>query len=98
MAQFTTRVELHGVTWQDYEKLHSAMELQGFSRTITANNGISYLLPMAEYNRAGQKLTTEQVLNDAKVAASSVAGKFSILVTEASARAWLELREAPKNK
>jgi hypothetical protein len=93
MAQFTTRVELNGVTWQDYENLLSAMELKGFSRTITAHDGITYLLPTAEYNRTGQDLTTAQVLNDAKAAASSVAEKFSILVTEASARMWLDLPE-----
>jgi hypothetical protein len=34
------------------------------------------------------------VLNDAKIAASSVAAKFSILVTEASARMWIDLQEA----
>ena len=93
MAQFTTRVELHGVTSQDYENLLSAMELKGFSRTITAHDGTAYLLPTAEYNRTGQDLTTAQVLNDAKAAASSVAGKFSMLVTEASARMWLDLSE-----
>jgi hypothetical protein len=94
MAQFTTRVELHGVTWQDHNKLHSAMELQGFSRTIKAEDGISYVLPSSEYNRAGAGLTTRQVLSDAKIAASSVAAKFSILVTEASVRMWLDLPEA----
>jgi hypothetical protein len=49
---------------------------------------------MAEYNRSGDGLTTTQVLSDAKVAAASVAGKFSILVTEASARMWLDLQKA----
>jgi len=94
MAQFTTRVELHGVTWQEYNRLHCAMELQGFSRTIKANDGIAYMLPMAEYNRSGDGLTTTQVLSEAKVAAASVAGKFSILVTEASARVWIDLKKA----
>jgi|ERR1700730_6327065 hypothetical protein len=94
MAQFTTRVELHGVTWQDHNKLHSAMELQGFSRTIKAEDGVSYVLPTAEYNRAGDGLTARQVLGDAKIAASSVAAKFSILVTEASARMWIDLQKA----
>jgi hypothetical protein len=70
------------------------MEHQGFSRTITAEDGIAYALPMGEYNRAGDNLTTAKVLSDAKIAAASVAAKFSILVTESSARMWLDLQKA----
>jgi hypothetical protein len=94
MAQFTTRVELHGVILEAYGRLHSAMEHEGFSRTITAEDGISYVLPTGEYNRAGDNLTTAKVLSDAKVAAASVAARFSILVTESSARVWLDLQKA----
>jgi hypothetical protein len=94
MAQFTTRVELHGVTWEAYNRLHSAMEKAGFSRTIIGDDGITYMLPEREYNRGGEDLTTAQVLGDAKSAAALVAARFSILVTEASARMWLDLPKA----
>jgi hypothetical protein len=94
MAQFTTRVELHGVILEAYGRLDSAMEKAGFSRTITAEDGIAYVLPSAEYSRIGENMTAPQVLNDAKVAAASVAARFSILVTEASARMWLDLPKA----
>lgn len=94
MAQFTIRVELRGVISEAYGRLQSAMEKAGFSRTIRGDDGITYLLPSAEYNRTGEHLTTAQVLGDAKVAAASVAGRFSILVTEASGRMWIDLSEA----
>jgi hypothetical protein len=94
MAQFTTRVELHGVILEAYGRLHAAMEKSGFSRTIIGDDGITYLLPAGEYNRAGENLTTTQVLGDAKAAAASVAAKFSILVTEASARMWIDFPKA----
>jgi hypothetical protein len=94
MAQFTTRVELRGVILEAYGRLHSAMEQQGFSRTIKAEDGTGYVLPTGEYNRAGENLTTAKVLSDAKIAAASVAAKFSILVTESSTRMWLDLQQA----
>ncbi len=34
MAKFTTRVELHNATGEDYNTLHDAMESVGFSRLI----------------------------------------------------------------
>jgi hypothetical protein len=94
MAQFTTRVELHGVILEAYGRLNSAMEHEGFSRTIIAEDGTAYALPTGEYNRAGDNLTTAKVLGDAKVAAASVAAKFSILVTESTSRVWLDLQKA----
>ncbi len=53
MAAFTTRVELHSAGYEDYETLHAAMEAEGFSRTITSGDNITYHLPTAEYNRSG---------------------------------------------
>ena len=93
MAQFTIRVELHRATGEDYSSLHSAMEYQGFSRTIRSDDGIIYILPTAEYDRTGDNLTRTQVLNDARAAAASVAATFSVLVTEASARTWIGLEK-----
>jgi len=45
MAQFITRVELHGATYKDYETLHAGMLAQGFRKTITGDDGVSYQLP-----------------------------------------------------
>jgi hypothetical protein len=94
MAQFTIRVELRGVILEAYGRLHSAMEKAGFSRTIIGDDEITYFLPFGEYNRKGENLTIAQVLGAAKAAAASVTSKFSILVTEASGRVWLDLSKA----
>jgi hypothetical protein len=88
MPQFTTRIELHRATGEDYSRLHPAMEQRGFSRTIVGADGATYVLPTEEYERNGADLTPGQVHNDAWGAASSVATTFSILITEASSIRW----------
>jgi hypothetical protein len=70
MAKFTTRVELHDADEDDYDTLHSAMEDEGFSRTITSGKGVAYYLPSAEYDRSGD-FTIEQVLDSARNAAGN---------------------------
>lgn len=49
MNTFITRVELHGATEADYERLHAAMAHQGYVRTIVGSGGRRYHLPWAEY-------------------------------------------------
>jgi hypothetical protein len=88
MPSFTTRVELHRATGEDYERLHLAMEKRGFSRTITSDKGVRYDLPTAEYDRSGSSLTRAEVRDDAKAAASSVTKSYSVLVTESNGRTW----------
>jgi hypothetical protein len=92
MAKFTTRIELHSATYSDYETLHAAMERRGFSRQITADDGKTYHLPTAEYNRDGN-LTREQVLESGKVAAAETGKTFAVLVTESNGRTWIGLEE-----
>ncbi len=76
MASFTTRVELHDGTYQDYETLHAAMEREGFSRLIRSDSGQWYHLPTAEYDRSGN-LTREQVIESAKRAASTTRKSYA---------------------
>ena len=90
MAKFTIRVELHGANSEDYENLHSQMEKQGFSRTITADNGTEYYLPTAEYN-IEVLLTQQEVLDLAKIAANRTKKSFAALVTESNGRVWYGL-------
>ena len=82
MARFTTRVELHKATDEDYNTLHKAMEKFGFTRTIEGDEGKTYRLPTAEYNRIREDLTINKVMDDAKEAASSTKLKYWVLVTE----------------
>jgi len=94
MPNFTTRVELHHADGDDYENLHTAMEGQGFSRTIKSGDGVTYHLPTAEYDRRGAALTSDTVLASAKMAASSTGKRYSILVTESNGRKWTGLQKA----
>jgi hypothetical protein len=93
MARFTIRVELHNADEEDYETLHAAMEQEGFSRFITSDDGITYLLPTAEYDR-DTTLNREQVIESAKRAARSTGRNFEVIVTEAIARIWHGLPRA----
>jgi hypothetical protein len=90
MPSFTTRVELHRATNDDYDTLHEAMEGEGFSRTISTSDGATYHLPTAEYNRSGN-LTGNQVLTSAQRAAKKTGRKAAILVTESAGRCWSDL-------
>jgi hypothetical protein len=90
MANFTVRVELHNAEWADYERLHAAMELKGFSRQITSDDGQKYHMPWAEYNGTGN-LTSAQVRDTAREAADSTGKQNAIFVSEAVSRAWIGL-------
>ena len=87
MARFMTRVELHSADGDDYETLHSAMETEGFERTITSDNGVAYHLPTAEYYRE-TTLTRQEVLDAAKRAATKTRKNFGAIVTEANGITW----------
>ena len=90
MARFTTRVELHSAkTWYDYDTLHTAMEREGFTRTLKTDDG-EVQLPTAEYNREAS-ITRDEVLESAKRAATATGHKFSILVTESNGRVFIGL-------
>jgi len=95
MASFTTRVELHDADYDDYETLHAAMQAEGFSRTITAEDNVTYHLPTAEYNRSGN-LTRDQVLESAKRAASGTGKRYGVLVTESNGRTWTGLEQVAR--
>jgi photosystem II stability/assembly factor-like uncharacterized protein len=92
MAQFTTRVELHSASYSDYETLHVSMARRGFSRLITSDDGKTYQLPTAEYDRSGP-LTGLQVLESAKVAAAETGKSFAVIVTESGGRTWHGLQQ-----
>ncbi len=92
MSYFTTRVELHYGTEEDYTKLHKEMGKEGFRQTISGSDGVEYQLPPAEYNLIGD-FTGEQVRSKARDAANRTGKSNGVLVTEGS-RYWIGLREA----
>jgi hypothetical protein len=92
MTSFITRVELHGASPTDYEKLHDAMRRQGFSTTITSSGGVHYRLPTAEYEFIGNASKAD-VLAKAKTAASSTGRSYGMLVTESAGSMWYGLQQ-----
>lgn len=90
MAEFMTRVELHDASYSDYEELHSAMEEEGFERTITSDKGVTYYLPTAEYYR-DVHLTRQEVLESAKRAAVTTGKRYGVVVTESNGVTWIGL-------
>jgi hypothetical protein len=90
MAFFMTRVELHEASYLDYNKLHAAMEQEGFSRSIQAADGHWYQLPPAEYHR-GDSMKRDDVLESAKKAAATTQKSYAVCVTEAVSSTWVGL-------
>jgi ABC-type glycerol-3-phosphate transport system substrate-binding protein len=93
MPSFTTRVELHDADWSDYETLHKKMAVQGFSRTITSDDGKRYSMPPAEYNIEGA-FNRSDVLAKAKSSAGQVKTHYAVFVTESAGRTWSGLDAA----
>lgn len=88
-----TRIELHDASYDEYQVLHRAMEAEGFERTITSDDGVTYHLPTAEYYRTVE-LTRQQVLEAAKRAAAKTGKRFGAIVTESRGSTWNGLDKA----
>ena len=63
------------------------MEAEGFARTITSDNGVTFDLPTAEYLRVGD-FTKDQVLHAAKRTVATTHKEYGILVTESNGFTW----------
>ncbi|WP_433867071.1 hypothetical protein [Ralstonia wenshanensis] len=92
MTRFTTRVELHDANGLHYEILHRAMAVQGFKRTVTSDNGVTYHLPTAEYDFDGFA-DIQQVLQKAQHAAATTQKLAAIIVTQSATRVWSGLEK-----
>ena len=68
MATYIARIELHGGSADDYETLHKAMAVAGFSRAIQSDNGPAVQLPSGQFFGIGE-LTASQVSEFAQGAA-----------------------------
>jgi len=97
MSDFLTRVEFHDAIWPDecISRLHLAMSREGFSKTITDNEGIVYELPIAEYYKSTGE-NAEQVIERAKKAATTTGKKFGVIVGDCTHLKWSGLTIAKK--
>lgn len=91
----SARLELHDGSEEDYEELHKAMEIQGFARTITSSDGITYHLPPAEYY-SSTNLNRSEVLEKAQVAAKGTGKTFSAVTVESKGVSWYNLPKMNK--
>jgi len=89
MAQFIIRVEILGnASKSEYEKLHAAMEKQGFVRTVTGADGKQFHLPTGEFHISGD-LTEQDVQNKARAGCDRNFKRCAILCAAAtSIRGW----------
>jgi hypothetical protein len=88
MPNFITRIELHGASTNDYERLHAAMAVEKFHRVILDDQGKRYQLPTAEYFSHGETLTVETVRDLADRAAAKIAKPYWVLVSQYERAAW----------
>lgn len=83
MSFFLVRIELHHAKWpDDYDPLHTAMRVEGFTTAVTYG-GKSLHLPTAEY-AINSEQTTAQILEKSKKAASTTKKSFCAVVVKAT--------------
>lgn len=92
MSSFTIRVELHGASADQYELLHTMMNLQGFKRTIAGTNtsgapGV-WKLPSGEYDYSSDDESAAQVRDKAKIIGDAIKRGAWVLVTKVAERSW----------
>jgi len=87
MSNYITRVELHGATYEDYEKLHAAMASAGFTRKVRADDGTIYQLPTAEYF-VDSSLDVAAIRDAARAAANTTGRSSWVLAVKSDAMAW----------
>lgn len=79
MASVTARVELHQATYTDYNTLHAAMQVEGFSRVVVASDSTRWQLPPGEYVHPNVSSPSDGRDRAAK-AATNTGRQFSIFV------------------
>ena len=90
MATFAIRVELHGATSDDYERLHALMAAAGFVRTIELGDK-TFHLPPGEYRFHSNFETSMTVCAKAQAVAAQVRSNPAVVVNEAASGAGVGL-------
>lgn len=93
MANYYARVELHGADSTDYEKLHAAMELGKYLRTVVIN-GKTKELPTGSYFMADTSLNLDAAAAIAQSVAATIQEAASVVVVEAAGVNGEALEEA----
>lgn len=96
MPQFIVRVELHDGTDEQRNKLHEALERQGFHRTIRGTDGSKFQLPTCEYSYFGAG-TLRSIRNLVWKVCAEVSPSCAVLVTKGPS-AWNGLARSAEVK
>jgi hypothetical protein len=91
MANYIAMVELHLASPEDYEKLHQSMQLRGYVRKITGEDGVVYQLPAGTYFVSGTSAVLSVALNAAVDAANETGKKSAVIVTDWQSARWFGL-------
>jgi len=89
MADYLTRVELHGAGAEDYQKLHSEMLARKFTKFIQSGDGTWYELPTAEYFSTSTTLAAEGVRDIAIAAVKTTGRTFWVITVAYGEAAWV---------
>jgi hypothetical protein len=87
MGWFAVRVELHQLnnqrqpTWDDYARLHVAMQQRGYFRVIKGGDGNWYHLPHANYSAWFDNKNGESVRDEVTAIVATVWSNSGNLVT-----------------
>jgi hypothetical protein len=87
MVNYLIRVEMHGATYADYERLHSLLAAKSVTNFIWGDNKVRYRLPTAMYTYSGTE-NLDQVRAAVVQIAAVVKPKPSVIVTVSGASAW----------
>jgi hypothetical protein len=93
MANYIARVELDLAGPEDYEQLSVSMQLRGYVRTITGEDGVVYQLPTGTYFVTGTSAMLSVALNAAVDAANETGKKSAVFVTDWQSARWNGLAE-----
>jgi hypothetical protein len=91
MANYIAMVELHLASPEDYEKLYQSMQLRGYVRKITGEDGVVYQLPAGTYFVSGTSAVLSVALNAAVDAANETGKKSAVIVTDWQSARWFGL-------
>ena len=90
---YIIRVELHGASYAQYEKLHAVLATKGVTNFIIGTDRVRYRLPPAEYSYQGNE-NPAQVLAAVTELAATVLPNPAVVVTEWKACTWRGLQAA----
>lgn len=90
---YLIRVEMHGATYADYERLHSLLAAKAVTNFIVGDNKVRYRLPTAMYTYRGPE-TPEQVRAAVAQVAATVRPNPAVIVTVSGASSWQGLQAA----